>query len=225
MSDAKNEDGRETIEAMDALPPVWDAMAHYHSRLEQIERDVAAAAASGEAVIVLLGDSISEGHPAHGVAGYRVVNMGISGDKIAMEPDGGVLRRLDVVGKARPRHVFLMIGVNDFWHTPPKALEAAIADYAQLAEALPRAVPGARIWMLSTFPTSGEYASLNANVQELNKHVRQLAARHRATFVDMQPLMADANGALRPELTSDGIHLSALGYDVWTRELERVLNG
>ena len=203
----------------------WNALTHYHARLNQIEADVDSALKDGRPRIVLLGDSISEGHPAKEIAGFRVLNMGISGDKIAMEPDGGVLRRLEVVARAKPAHVFLMIGVNDFWHTPPKPLEAAIADYAQLAEALPRAVPGARISMLSTFPTSGEHAALNASVQELNKHVRQFAARHRGTFVDMQPLMADANGELRPELTSDGIHLSGLGYDVWTRELERVLNG
>lgn len=215
----------ETDPGADGAPaaPAWDALAHYHNRLAQMDKDVDAALAGDEPVMVLLGDSISEGHPATTIAGHRVVNMGISGDKIAMEPDGGVLRRIGVVARARPAHVFLMIGVNDFWHTPPKPLEAARQDYARVAAALTAAVPGARVWFLSTFPTGGEKARMMADIRPLNDHVRELAARHGATFVDMGAHLGDERGELRGELTGDGVHLTPAGYAVWTRELERLL--
>ena len=202
----------------------WNAMAHYHNRLEQIEADVDAALQEVQPRLVLLGDSLSEGHPAKEIAGFRVVNMGISGDKIAMEPDGGVLRRLDVVARAKPEHVFVMVGVNDFWHTPPKPVADAKADYSKLAEALAKALPDSKLWLLSTFPTSGEYAEFNGTINELNKWVRVLADRHGAEYVDAHPALANAKGELRAEFTGDGIHLTPEGYEAWTRELERLLN-
>ena len=204
--------------------PVWDAMAHYHSRLAQMEKDVDATLTENRPVLVLLGDSISEGNPATVIAGHRVVNMGISGDKIAMEPDGGVLRRIGVVARARPAHVFLMIGVNDFWHTPPKPLEAAKQDYARVAAALTAAVPRARVWFLSTFPTGGDKARMMADIRPLNDHVRALAARHGATYVDMGPHLGDESGELRGDFTGDGVHLTPAGYAAWTGEMERLLS-
>lgn len=219
MSDEGNQDAGETPDA-----PVWDALAHYHSRLAQMEKDVDATLTENRPVLVLLGDSISEGNPATVIAGHRVVNMGISGDKIAMEPDGGVLRRIGVVARARPAHVFLMIGVNDFWHTPRKPLEAAKQDYARVAAALTAAVPGARVWFLSTFPTGGDKARMMADIRPLNDHVRALAARHGATYVDMGPHLGDECGELRGELTGDGVHLTPAGYAAWTGEMERLLS-
>ncbi|PKO17975.1 hypothetical protein CVU37_06490 [candidate division BRC1 bacterium HGW-BRC1-1] len=203
----------------------WNAMAHYHNRLDQIEADVDAALQDGRPRLVLLGDSISEGHPAKEIAGFRVVNMGISGDKIAMEPDGGVLRRLDVVARAKPAHVFLMVGVNDFWHTPPKPVADAKADYSKLAEALANALPDSKLWMLSTFPTAGNHADFNPLVKELNERVRAQAELHGTEYVDLHPVLADPKGELRTEFTSDGIHLTPQGYDAWTSEMERLLNG
>ena len=217
-----------TLDSVTPPEPViveWNAMAHYHNRLEQIEADVDAALKEGCPRIVLLGDSISEVHPAKEIAGFRVVNMGISGDKIAMEPDGGVLRRLDVVARAKPEHVFVMVGVNDFWHTPPKSVVDAKADYTKLVEALTTALPEAKLWFLSTFPTSGDHAKFNPLVKELNERVRALAELHGAEYVDMHPLLANNKGELRAEFTGDGIHLTPEGYDAWTREIERLISG
>ena len=217
-----------TLDSVTPPEPViveWNAMAHYHNRLEQIEADVDAALKEDRPRIVLLGDSISEVHPAKEIAGFRVVNMGISGDKIAMEPDGGVLRRLDVVARAKPAHVFLMVGVNDFWHTPSKSLVDAKADYAKLAEELVKAVSNSKVWLLSTFPTAGDHANFNALLKELNERVRALAELHGAEYVDAYKVLADDKGELRAEFTSDGIHLTPEGYDAWTREIERLISG
>ena len=41
------------------------------------------------------------------------------------------------------------------------------------------------------------------------------------TFVDLVPLLSDADGELRIDLTKDGIHLHPVGYVIWTDYLKK----
>ncbi len=212
-------------QATPAPQPAWDFFSHYANRCAAMESAIAALPAGTTSTVVLLGDSISEGHAVKAIGGLPVVNMGISGDKIDMDTtSGGVRRRVHIVAKARPAHVFVMIGVNDFWHTPPKPVEQAEKDYARMATDLKAAVPGARIHLLSTFPTGGEHARLLPQIQRLNQRVREIARMTGLDFVDMTPILAGPDGRMKPELTTDGIHLSPAGYTAWTAELERIVS-
>ena len=44
----------------------------------------------------------------------------------------------------------------------------------------------------------------------------------KRTFVDIAPLLSDADGELRPDLTKDGIHLHPAGYLIWTERLKQL---
>ena len=84
--------------------PAWDFPAHYRNRIAQMEEAIRALPPDRDGTVVLLGDSITEVHPARELAGMPVVNMGIGGDQTDF-PDadgGGVRRRVGVAAKADP---------------------------------------------------------------------------------------------------------------------------
>jgi lysophospholipase L1-like esterase len=203
--------------------PAWDFLAHYRNRLSQIRDAVHALPQERNGTVALVGDSLTEVHPARVLAGMPVVNMGIGGDQTDFPDakDGGVRRRAPLVAQAGASHVFLLIGVNDFWTGKP--LEKTIADYAAAAHALRAALPYAALFLQSTLPTRGEHARLNNAILGLNQHVRRFARELEAHYADMHPVMQDGKGELRAEFTTDGIHLTPAAYDAWTAELERLL--
>jgi lysophospholipase L1-like esterase len=200
-------------------PAQWNFFAHYKQRVEQIERSIAELPADTTATIVLLGDSITEGFPVTEIAGMRVVNMGISGDQIAMDrPDGGVRNRVHLLAKARPAHVFLLIGINDFGSSKP--LDKAKSQYEDLVRAIRTAVPNAKLHIQSVLPTRGRFAHHNPTVSAMNDFLRNLSKRENADFIDLAALMRDERGELRKGWTGDGLHLLPPAYEEWKKVLE-----
>ena len=55
----------------------------------------------------------------------------------------------------------------------------------------------------------------NRVVVQRNQAIATLANGHDIFYLDMNPDVCDENGNLLPELTSDGIHLKASGYEKW----------
>ena len=52
----------------------------------------------------------------------------------------------------------------------------------------------------------------NAVIREINARLGEGAAENGYRFVELESVLADANGFLRGEMTSDGVHLNAKGY-------------
>lgn len=203
-------------------PVTWNFFAHYQARLDKIKASIAELPPDTTSTVVLLGDSITEGFRVKELAGMRVVNMGISGDQIAMDrPDGGVLARVNLLAQAKPAHVFLLIGINDFGSSKP--LEKAKRQYEELVRAIRTTVPEAKLHLQSLLPTSGRYSHHNKNVNVMNTFLRELAQREGLDFIDLHTLMSGEQGELRKDWTGDGLHLLPPAYEAWKRVLEEKL--
>src|SRR5688572_1345632 len=75
----------------------------YYERCDKMKADIAALPAGTTSTVVLLGDSITQAHPAKELAGFPVVNEGIGGDQIDNPTSGtGARTRLSIVAEARP---------------------------------------------------------------------------------------------------------------------------
>lgn len=186
---------------------------HYENRLAQIQAALNELISTESATLVLLGDSISECHPAQQLRGRRVVNMGISGDQ-ADHPEGGMLRRVPMIARARPAEVFVLIGINDL--NNGKSAQDLAPQQRRVIELLEQTAPTARLFIQSVMPTRGNYRHLLAGVTETNRLLAPFVAERGHTYVDIASEMSDANGELREELTTDGVHLTPAGYDLWT---------
>lgn len=88
----------------------WSLEEHYAQRCLEIERAVTELEPDGPRPVVLLGDSLTEGHPARTLGRWPVSNQGISGDQAA-HATCGAGRRLELVARARPSAVFLLTGI------------------------------------------------------------------------------------------------------------------
>ncbi|MGG6298083.1 GDSL-type esterase/lipase family protein [Leptolyngbya sp. AN02str] len=157
---------------------------------------------------VLIGDSISQWYPPERLSGDRFwLNQGISGDTT-----GGVLRRLNAFAQTRPDTIHVMVGINDLRRGESDA--TILGNLQQIARQLRQQHPQARVVLYSILPTRLP-AIPGDRIRQLNNHLAAIAHQEGANFMDLQTLFADETDNLRPDLTTDGLHLNPSGYAVW----------
>ena len=159
--------------------------------------------------IIFLGDSITDFVNFDEVLpSYRIINRGIAGDTTS-----GVLRRLGEVISLRPEKLFLLIGTNDLGQDVwPEAIARNIREIVSRVQAKS---PQTRIYLQAVFPTRHNSSRPNELIQELNSGIRVIAEELNCTFIDLYPLLLDAEGLLAEEYTLDGLHLSDKAVAKW----------
>lgn len=204
-------------------PRTWDFLGHYNKRLAAITADVEKLSGETTDVVVLLGDSLTEGFKITDLSGRCVVNMGISGDQIDMTTQpAGIRRRAELVKRVNPQHIFLLIGINDFGSG--KSLEDAQAQYRGLVDILVQQSPKAKLHIQSLLPTSGKYAKHLPKVNAMNEFLKKMSAEKNLDYLDLFSLMANEKGEIRAEFTTEGLHLTPAAYEAWKNLLEQVLS-
>jgi lysophospholipase L1-like esterase len=165
---------------------------------------------------VILGDSLALWYPTDRLPRDRLwLNQGISGDTTA-----GVMRRLSVLDETRPDVIHVVAGINDLRKGATDA--EVISNLRQIMGKLRQAHPQAQILVHSILPT--RLAGIPASrIRWLNYNIAAATQREGVNFVDLQPAFADASGSLRRPLTTDGLHLSPQGYDVWRSAMSPIL--
>ncbi|MGC9526274.1 MAG: SGNH/GDSL hydrolase family protein [Limnospira sp.] len=197
----------------------------YQDWVEQLQREaLAVAKTSPDRLTILAGDSLSLWFPPELLPPDRTwLNQGISG-----ETSAGLLRRLKVFDLTRPETVFVMIGINDLLRGIDDA--TVLANAREIIRDLRWVHPGAEIVVQSILPHSGKNASWegrdrllelsNRRIRQLNRELEAIAAEEGVYFLDLHPLFTDKHGNLRPELSTDGLHLNERGYLVWSTGLQ-----
>ena len=181
--------------------------------------------ASGTRVdIVFLGDSITEGWRDKRPGFFRAgrIGRGISGQTTAQM----VLRMMADVVDLRPRAVHIMAGTNDIaGNTGPMTAEMTRDNFRMMA-AIARA-NGLRL-LLASIPPAASFPwrpglETRRPIAAMNAWLRGFARETGATYVDYNPALADASGAMRPGFASDGVHPTEAGYDAMASVIEPVL--
>lgn len=176
---------------------------------------LAAGSAAGRRV-VFMGDSITEGWGVADAAFFTggVVNRGISGQTT---PQMLVRFEADVVA-LQPAVVHILAGTNDIaGNTGPTSVDAIrnnIAAMATLAKA-----SGAKVILASVPPAAKLFWNpalppAPPRIAELNAWLKAYAAREGFIYADYHTPLSTPDGAMKPELTLDGVHPNAKGYDV-----------
>ncbi|MEM9422212.1 MAG: GDSL-type esterase/lipase family protein [Pseudomonadota bacterium] len=186
------------------------------------ERRIAAFEASKieKADIVFLGDSIThEGMWGEYFPGKTVLNRGISGDTTH-----DILDRLSAVTALQPDKLFLMIGINDLNRSWP--VDDIIGRYKNLFDRFETEMPQTKIYVQAVLPTNSDWVTpINlSDVAELNAFLETESARRQFQYIDINTVFSDSNGALRRDLSNDGIHLSGKGYSLWVDYIVTYVN-
>lgn len=190
---------------------------HYQQRLEFFKK-----MPDQKNEIVFLGNSITEAGKWQEATGLKhVVNRGISGDV-----SFGVLARLDEVLASKPAKIFLLIGVNDMKRGIPE--ELLFRNYQRLIASVKKNSPRTRLYIQSILPinkamVSNIYSRVsNAGILKFNERLKALCLTEGLQYVNLHAVFAGADGELKKELTTDGLHLRPVAYLVWAEALKKI---
>ena len=186
--------------------------------------------------IVLIGDSITHmwgGLPAEpgrevgkkswdAVFGERALNLGFGWDRTQ-----NVLWRIDhgELDGLRPKLVVIHIGTNNLATTAnyragtPQAIAEGIRAIGRRVKA--SLVPQPKIVLMAVFPR-GEKPDgpMRQSIAEINARLPAIAQELGADYLDISPLLLDADGVYPKELAGDFLHPSARGYEIWAEALQ-----
>jgi lysophospholipase L1-like esterase len=163
--------------------------------------------------VVMLGDSITEqGRWLDLLPEFSIANRGYSGFTTEELVDIA-----DDVAPQCPRMVFVLAGTNDIrdGRSPEWTRRhlAEILDRFESCSAVTQVV-------MHTIPPRADAVT---RVAATNAAITELAFRRGTVLIDLHQLLDDGAGGLRPNDTTDQIHLSEPGYHVWVEEIRRVL--
>lgn len=190
-------------------------MEHHNNRLKQFEQEPMK---TGQ--IIFLGNSITEGGNWHQLfPNHDVVNRGIGGD-IAH----GILRRMDEIIQRQPSKIFLLIGINDIGKDIP---EAVIADnIGKIVSRIKKESTSTEIIVQSILPVNPEYPKFPQHYDKqfrvlmTNQLIYKVCKDQDVRFLNLFPYFLDNRQRLKSELTGDGLHLNAEGYQLWVEILK-----
>lgn len=165
--------------------------------------------------VVFIGNSITDGGEWGEIFGdTRVKNRGISGDHTA-----GLLHRTAAMAKGKPDKVFLLIGINDL--ARGLSTDSVERNILLFASYLRQESPTTRLFVQSLLPVSNAFGKFGGHtakadsIVRLNRRLREKAASHGYTYLDLHNSFIDAAGRMDGRYTNDGLHLTGEGYLLW----------
>ena len=200
----------------------YRSTAHYNKRVAQFERE----GGIDENSIVMLGNSLTENGKnwSERLGISNVVNRGIIGDNTV-----GMTERLCQITPHHPKIIFLMAGINNMVNDAP-CIDVA-HQVIGLIDAIRQQTPSTKLYVESLLPIneeSGRWRTLAGRTNDIpltNMYIRAYCESSGITFVDLFHQMTyPKSNMLRDELSSDGLHITEAGYEIWAKEILLQLN-
>lgn len=171
-----------------------------------------------DADVVFFGDSLTEQSDFQKYfPDVKIVELGLGGDTITMCKD-----RAQMVAAVTPEKIFVLVGINRLRADKVKPFERY---YNTLITTLMDENPNADIYIQSLLPVSEAKEGLycpNAIIDEFNTILLNIAKSRGIKYIDLNSEYK-VNGFLNPEWTTDGVHLTEKGYDVWAQIIREYL--
>lgn len=113
--------------------------------------------------------------------------------------------------------IYIMLGINDLG---TGTSESFAEYYKTIIDTIHQAQPNAIIYIQSIINISAERdaqgdAISNANINEKNALLEQLANNDYIYYLNVNEVLIDSNGFLNADYTSDGVHLGGSSLSLW----------
>ena len=187
--------------------------------------------AKGEADVIFIGDSITQGWEGAGkkawadhFAPLKAVNLGIGGDQT-----GHVLWRI-TEGKElepiKPKVAVMMIGTNN---TGQHTAEQIAGGIKAIIEELHKQKPEMKILLLGVFPRAGGIKKedtaappekLNSKIKAINEIIAKYDDGKTVFYKDIGAVFLESDGSLSRKVMPDLLHLSPEAYDRWAMAIK-----
>ena len=160
---------------------------------------------------VFYGDSITKGgNFGDFFPELKIANLGVNGATIE-----DLTEWVPRVSALTPKKIFVMAGGNNLC---AENIAETAELYRGLIDALREACPEAEIYIESNLPTDAKLALMyncpNSAIRKYNAKLQALAEEYGLTYIDLYDAY-QYGGALKAELTFDGIHLKEDAFGPW----------
>lgn len=206
------------IAAMRARLADWPQLEHYRAANAAL-----APVPVGEQRVIIYGASVAEYWGTRGgpfFPGKPYLNRGIGGQN-----SGQLLVRFqqDVI-HLHPAAVVFLESTNDISQKiEPQVSEDNWESIAELAKANGIKMILTSITPSSHFPWSPAMHPAET-IQQRNVWLKDYADSHSLVYVDFYPVLADAEGGMKPDLTVDGVHPNKEGYALMAPLVEAAIH-
>lgn len=173
-----------------------------------------------EGSVVLLGDSMFDYFDHKKYLKGNIVNRGIAGDT-----SKGVLKRLEQIYKIKPKVVLLHIGSNDIVRYEEECIDL-VRRILDIKYKLETNIPEVRVHVLSLSPVLRDSVKTNKSfmkhrtneiIQEINEELNIYT-----DIIDVNGCLTDdKTGSLKESFTTDGLHLTDLGYKWFSKHIAK----
>jgi lysophospholipase L1-like esterase len=176
---------------------------HYKNRIKYFKQDSILPNS-----IVMLGNSLTEqgGNWGARLNIDRVSNRGIAGDN-----SDGVLARLGEIKCAQPDRIFLMIGTNDLWTN--YSVEKVASNIESIGNELATSLPETQVYVQTIMPLE-EGHNQTERLMDINELLRSIENSPYTLLDTFEEMSGDSNH-LPASYTTDGVHLTNIGYNKW----------
>ena len=161
---------------------------------------------------------------------FPVENLGVDGYTVS-----GVKRLWKLFcARQTPEVVTILVGINDIavmkanHLSLENGLQGFISTYDALIEEI-RCSTDCPIFLMEPFifPCPAEFASWEPDVRAMSRSIQALAAKHSLTFIPLWDALQNAASSCGfPEITTDGVHLTAKGHEIiasaWLQAYKKV---
>ena len=175
---------------------------------------------------LFIGDSRMEGFGMH--SGTNATFYATKGFQLhkyetmkAAQTEAGKAPIFDVIPQDAFTKIYIKVGLNEMgWGTDEMFLEKYAELIARLRESEPRAI----IYVHALLPVTAEKSAedsvhSNENIAARNELLNQFAQEQKAYYIGINSVVSTEDGSLKPEMTTDGIHLKAQYMDLWREYL------
>ena len=211
--------------------------AYWHSEFERVNKEVAKADGSQ---VVFFGDSITLGWTIGKAEGkavwekqfakYNPINMGNSGDITPVMLYRATKGNLDFAEGQAPRVAVLLCGTNNYvvkqsdggkvkWDLGMEAPPSEVADGVRaVAQAFRSKLPSTRVIVLGILPVKDQ--AKWAKCRETNRILASYSyPKDEVVFMNLEDRFLNTEGTIKPELFTDGTHLTPAGYEAMAHAL------
>jgi lysophospholipase L1-like esterase len=156
--------------------------------------------------------------------GWNAANYGWGADNIQ-----NILWRMQngELDNVHPKVIVLLAGTNNVGNFP--ANDAKVADITKgikaLLDTLREKAPKATIILTGILPRNdgGKATAVMASINKINENIAKFADGKTTRYLNINDKLADADGKLFEGMTTDRLHLSVKGYQVWADALKPLL--
>jgi lysophospholipase L1-like esterase len=171
---------------------------------------------------VMLGDSLTAKIDWSDFVSENVKGLGVSGDTTI-----NVINRLDKVTDIKPDKLFIMIGINDLFtggFSADKSIDGMMKNYKIIIDTVQKESPDTTIYVQSLLPIRTIMLKVsNKDIENANSKIKELASEYELQYIDLYQYFYNGKW-MAPKYTTDGVHLTYAGYQLWKETIQAYIN-